>query len=456
VLYDRARIYLQAGAGGDGCVSFRREAYVPRGGPDGGDGGQGGDVVALCTASLRDLRSLRHRSTYRAANGAPGSSQQRHGASGADLVIRVPPGTVFAGVDGDLGGRRLELLRDGERQVLARGGAGGRGNKRFATPTRQAPRFAERGLPGERGWMEVQLKLLADVGLVGLPNAGKSSLLRALTAAQPKVAAYPFTTLEPVLGVLEADHRQLVIADIPGLIEGASEGAGLGDRFLAHIERTNLLVHLVELAPERSGPLQDPVGAIVAQLQTVERELAAYSPRLAELPRLIALSKADLVDEQRIAAATEAIAALGVARERIVAISSATRCGLPELVKLIFSTYVAPDQPEPAPEQPQPADALLAELLESGEPLAGGEGPLLQPKGKPVVEVEREGEGRFRLGGEAVELLSRRFDLSQPEARAYVAGRLRRWGALGALKAAGWRPGAEVVVADQPLFLEGD
>ena len=459
MLYDRARIFVAAGAGGDGCVSFRREAFVPRGGPDGGDGGRGGDVVVLCTASLRDLRALRHRRQFRAGNGAPGSSQQRHGSKGADLVLRVPPGTIFRGVDGDLAGREIELLRDGERQVLAKGGAGGRGNKRFANPKRQAPRFAERGLTGESGWVEVQLKLLADVGLVGLPNAGKSSLLRALTAAEPKVAPYPFTTLEPVLGVLERDHRQLVIADIPGLIEGASEGAGLGDQFLAHIERTNLLVHLVDLAPELSGAVEDPIEGIVAQLQTVERELAAYSPRLAGLPRLVALSKADLVDEERVAQATARLQGLGFDRERVVAISSATRQGLEELVRLIFASY-SPPAAEPAEQaEPQPpATDLVAELIASGRPLTGdgGGGQKLQPKGAPEVTVERAEEGQFRLGGEAVELLARRFDLAQPEARAYVAGRLRRWGALGALKAAGWAPGEPVLVGDQPVAIGED
>jgi len=273
MLHDRARIYVQAGAGGDGCMSFRREAHVPRGGPDGGDGGRGGDVLVVCDDSLRDLQSFKRRSHYRAGRGGHGSGSQRHGAEGQTLTIRVPPGTQIAGTDGadpqdgsdfgseaaDLIGRRWELLADGQTATIASGGGGGKGNKRFATPTRQAPRFAERGLVGEEGWLELTLKLLADVGLVGLPNAGKSSLLARLTRAAPKVASYPFTTLSPVLGVLEGDERQLIVADIPGLIEGASDGAGLGHDFLAHVERTRLLVHVLDLAPELSmGEQADP------------------------------------------------------------------------------------------------------------------------------------------------------------------------------------------------------
>ncbi|MFI5008996.1 MAG: Obg family GTPase CgtA, partial [Solirubrobacterales bacterium] len=302
MLHDRARIHIQAGAGGNGSASFRREAHVPRGGPDGGDGGRGGDVVLVCTDSLRDLQGFRRKPHHRAARGGNGEGALRHGADGEALTIRVPPGTQASGEEEDLEGRRWELLRDGQRIVIAGGGSGGRGNKRFATPTRQAPRFAERGLPGEEGWLELRLKLLADVGLVGLPNAGKSSLLARLTRAAPKVASYPFTTLEPNLGVLDNDERQLVLADIPGLIEGASEGAGLGHEFLAHIERTRLLVHVLDLAPEISGEESaDPL----ANYETIERELAAHDPRLASLPRVLALSKADLVPPER---AAEAVA----------------------------------------------------------------------------------------------------------------------------------------------------
>src|ERR687887_1035696 len=284
MLTDRAHIEVMAGRGGDGCLSFRREAHVPKGGPDGGDGGRGGDVVVLCDDSLRDLQAFRRRAHFRAGRGGHGQGALRHGADGEALIVRVPPGTQLERWDGT----RYDLVAPGQEVTLARGGAGGRGNKRFTSAVRQAPRLAERGLDGEEGVVELHLKLLADVGLVGLPNAGKSSLLSRLTRAHPKVAAYPFTTLEPVLGTLESDERQLVVADIPGLIEGASTGAGLGHDFLAHVERTGLLVHVLDLAPLDGS---DPHESFAA----IERELAEHDPRLAELPRILALSKADLV-----------------------------------------------------------------------------------------------------------------------------------------------------------------
>src|SRR3954470_19275081 len=288
MLYDKARIFVQGGGGGNGCLSFRREAHVPRGGPDGGDGGRGGEVVLLCDDSLRDLQSFKRRAHYKAPRGRHGQGALRHGADGDDLVVRVPPGTQVTGLDG----ARHDLVVPGQRAVVARAGSGGRGNKRFAGAVHQAPRFAERGLPGEEGWIELHLKLLADVGLVGLPNAGKSSLLARMTRATPKVADYPFTTLEPVLGTLEGSDRQIVVADIPGLIEGASEGAGLGHEFLAHVERTRLLVHVLDLAPLDGS---DPV----ANYATVEAELAQHGAGLARLPRVVTLSKADLVPPER-------------------------------------------------------------------------------------------------------------------------------------------------------------
>src|SRR5436305_3325445 len=284
MLHDRARIHVRAGAGGDGSASFRREAHVPKGGPDGGDAGRGGDVVLECDDSLRDLQAFHRGAHLRAERGGHGRGAQRHGAAGDDLVVGVPPGTQAVAEDGS----RWDLVRPGQRTVVARGGPGGRGNRHFAGPTRQAPRFAERGLPGQEGWLELRLKLLADVGLVGLPNAGKSSLLTRLTRARPKVADYPFTTLEPVLGTLEVGDRQLVVADISGLIEGASRGAGLGHDFLAHVERTRLLVHVLDLRPVDGS---DPV----VNHATVERELAEHDPRLAALPGVLALSKADLM-----------------------------------------------------------------------------------------------------------------------------------------------------------------
>src|SRR5256886_1247684 len=319
---DRARILVQAGRGGDGVVSFRREAHVPKGGPDGGDGGRGGDVVLVCDPSLRGLEAFRRRSQFKAKRGGHGPGAQRHGKDGGNLELKVPPGAEAVVAEE---GTRYDLVRPYQRAVIARGGAGGRGNKRFAGPTHQTPRFAERGLPGEEAWVTLQLKLLADVGLVGLPNAGKSSLLARLTRAHPKVADYPFTTLAPVLGTLEFDDRQLVIADIPGLIEGASAGAGLGHEFLAHVERTRLLVHVLDVNPlDGSDPQPN--------FSTVERELERHDPRLAALPRILALSKGDLVDLETATAAREHWQQQLGADVPVIVTSAVTHAGLDELV----------------------------------------------------------------------------------------------------------------------------
>ncbi|HEX2127094.1 MAG TPA: Obg family GTPase CgtA, partial [Thermoleophilaceae bacterium] len=290
MFHDRARIYVKGGDGGNGVVSFRREAHVPKGGPDGGDGGRGGDVVLVCDPPLRDLSAFRREAHFKARRGGHGQGSNRHGATPGPLEVAVPPGTVVEDHDR---GDRWDLLRGEQQAVVARGGSGGRGNRHFATATRQTPRFAERGLPGEERWLELRLKLLADAGLVGLPNAGKSSLLARLTRAHPKVADYPFTTVEPVLGTLERDDRQLVLADIPGLIEGASAGAGLGHEFLAHVERCRLLIHVLDLAPLDGS---DPAG----NHRTVEAELREHGHGLAELPRILCLSKADLLSASEV------------------------------------------------------------------------------------------------------------------------------------------------------------
>jgi GTP-binding protein len=420
MLYDKARIFVQGGTGGDGCLSFRREAHVPRGGPDGGDGGRGGDVVLLCDDSLRDLQSFKRKAHYKARRGAHGQGALRHGADGRDLVVRVPPGTEAV----DWARTAYDLVVPGTRVALARGGAGGRGNKRFATATRQAPRFAERGLEGEEGWVELRLKLLADVGLVGLPNAGKSSLLSRLTRAAPKVADYPFTTLEPVLGTLESDDRQLVLADIPGLIEGASEGAGLGHDFLAHVERTRLLVHVLDLAPlDGSDPVEN--------YATIERELSMHDPRLAALPRVLALSKADLVT------ADAAARAASEWRERlgedvpVVVTSSATGAGLSELSGELLRRV--PVESAPAAE-PLAAEDDLAEHR------------VFRPAADRGWRVERTGQGAFRVSGAPVERLLARFHLDNDEAMAHVERRLHRMGVVRALEAAGFEPGDDVEI----------
>jgi GTP-binding protein len=420
VLHDRAKIFVQAGAGGDGVVSFRREAHVPRGGPDGGDGGRGADVVLVCDPSLRDLQAFRYRQHHRARRGGHGEGSNRQGASPAPLEVRVPPGT--AATDSEHGAS-WELTEPGQRVVVARGGLGGRGNRHFTTPTRQAPRFAERGLPGEEGWLELRLRLLADAGLVGLPNAGKSSLLARITRAAPKVAGYPFTTLEPVLGTLEAGDRQLVVADIPGLIEGASGGAGLGHEFLAHVEKTRLLVHVLDVAPLDGS---DPV----ASHATVEAELAAHGAGLERLPRILCLSKADLVpEESAAAAAAEWRERLGDDVLEVVVTSAATGRGLDELRRAILDGV-----PE---EEPPPAGAAPVEGLARHR--------TYRPAGDGF-QVERTGAGAFRVSGGRVDRLLARHDPENDEAMRYVEDRLRGMGVIAALEAAGFEPGDDVEI----------
>jgi GTPase len=424
MLFDRAKIHVEGGRGGDGVVSFRREAHVPRGGPDGGDGGRGGDVVLVCDGQRRDLSSLGRSRHFRAGRGEHGKGKRQHGERGEDRVIPVPPGTVVRGLDGS----EAELLEDGQRRVVARGGSGGHGNKRFATSTRQAPRFAERGLEGESGEVELRLKLLADVGLVGLPNAGKSSLLARITRADPKVAEYPFTTVEPNLGTIELDDRQLVIADIPGLIEGAAEGAGLGHEFLAHLERCRQLVHLVEVTP--------PAGDPESNYRAVRGELAGYGAGLETLPEIVALSKVDLIpDEERERLVAEWRERHGDAAG-VLAISSATGAGLDELTRAIFAAL--PDE-EAAP-------------VTAGEFEA--EHRVYRPGEDEGFEVVPEGEGRFRVAGRGIELLIARHDLDNPEALDYLEGRLREIGVIAELQRVGFQPGDEVVVGEIEFELD--
>jgi GTP-binding protein len=320
---DTARIVVQAGGGGRGCMSFRREKYVPRGGPNGGDGGDGGSIYIEASRSYQTLIDQKYQQLYRARRGEHGRGKDQHGAAGQDLIIKVPLGTVVR--DADTGEILVDLVVEGQRALVARGGKGGRGNARFATPTRQAPRFAEPGTPGEVRTILLELKLIADVGLVGLPNAGKSSLLAAFSAARPKIAAYPFTTLTPNLGVVDIPpFGGFVVADIPGLIEGAAAGAGLGIRFLRHIERTRLLVHVVDVS-EAGG---DPAAA----LTTVEGELAAYNPALLRIPRIAAANKIDLPHAQGLAR----LSALCASHEmRLVPVSALAGEGIPALVEEI-------------------------------------------------------------------------------------------------------------------------
>ncbi len=308
MLIDLARIHCQAGKGGAGCISFRREKYVPKGGPDGGDGGKGGDVWLEVGPHVRTLLDCREQPHYKAIPGRPGSGNNKTGRNGDDLVILVPRGTVVK--DADSGELIADLVHEGDRFCAARGGKGGRGNARFATPTHQAPRRADPGEEGEERMVELELKLIADIGLVGLPNAGKSTLLSRISRARPKVADYPFTTLEPGLGIVALeDHRTFVVADLPGLIEGAHEGKGLGLQFLRHVERTAVLLFLIDATSE------DPPGT----LALLEREIAGYSAALAEKPRRVVLSKADLVAPEEHAGLAER---LGLPEARLISAHS--------------------------------------------------------------------------------------------------------------------------------------
>ncbi len=407
---DRARIEVASGAGGNGCVSFRREKYVPRGGPNGGDGGTGGAVILAVDKKLRTLLDFRSRHHFTAARGEHGRGKDQHGASAPDLVVHVPPGTVVR--DAESGDVIADLLTPGDRVVLCRGGRGGRGNARFAGPTRQAPRFAEKGEPGTRRVLDLELKVIADVGLVGLPNAGKSSLIAAASAARPKIADYPFTTLEPNLGVVRRNETDFVMADIPGLIEGAHRGAGLGHEFLRHVERTRLLVHVVD------GAASDPAD----DFRTVDRELALHDPGLALRPRLVAVNKIDVT--------TEHVAELRAAtRWPVFPISAVTHAGLDELLDAIVRELAKIPPPEPE-----------VAVIRAGE---------------ERWHIARDGDGLTVVGGPFATWVAM-TDLDNHEGAEYLAKRLRGAGLPKALMAAGASDGALVRIGEAEFRLDGD
>ena len=327
---DEAIIQVEAGKGGNGCVSFRREKFIPKGGPDGGDGGDGGSVYLIADADLNTLVDFRHQRRYRAENGEPGRGRNCSGKKGADCLIRVPVGTEVYDIDtGELLG---DLTRPGERLCVAKGGRHGIGNTHFKSSTNRAPRQSTPGTPGERRQLRLELKLLADVGLLGLPNAGKSTLIRVLSAARPKVADYPFTTLHPQLGVVRVEaHRSFVMADIPGLIEGAAEGAGLGHRFLRHVQRTRLLLHLVDIAPEDGS---DPAESV----RIIERELERFDPGLLQRPRWLVLNKTDLLDEDQLQKRAQTIATDLEWKAPLFLISAATGEGTRALAQAVMNS----------------------------------------------------------------------------------------------------------------------
>jgi GTP-binding protein len=419
---DRVKIWIHAGDGGAGAATFRREAHVPRGGPDGGDGGRGGSVYLRVDPGLTTLRDFQYRHHFKAEPGGRGERAKRHGKAGGDLHLTVPPGTAV--FDDTTDALLADLVATGQEAMVGRGGRGGLGNVHFATATHRTPKHAQKGEPGEERWLRLELRLIADIGLVGLPNAGKSTLLAALTAARPKIAAYPFTTLEPNLGVMElaeGDERRPSIADVPGLIEGASQGAGLGHAFLRHVERTRVLVHVID------GASRDPEW----DYGVIRDELAAHDPALLEKPLLVAFNKLDL------AAAGDAWPAFRRARERdgttAVAVSAETGAGLADL------------------------RAQLAELLPSIEELA--EPP--EPSGvvvhrldtmRDTFAVSRDADGAFRIRGRRIERIAVQTDFEVDESAARFQRDLIRMGIDANLRREGIVPGDTVRIG--PVELE--
>ena len=412
---DEAHLNVRGGDGGAGAVSFRREAHVPLGGPDGGDGGKGVDLWLYADREVASLLAFRDRPHRRAASGAHGTGGARHGASGNDLRVAVPQGTVIKDAEGNL---LADLVSEGDAWLAARGGRGGRGNARFLSNRRRAPSFAEQGEEGEDQWLYLELKLMADVALVGFPNAGKSTLISRVSAAKPKIADYPFTTLVPHLGVVVVDGLELIMADIPGLIEGASEGRGLGFQFLRHIERARALLVLVDLSPAQPVPPDE-------QERVLLDELGRYRPELLERPRLVVGTKADAAPE-------------GLAWEGL-RISAVTGAGVPDLLHRVGALVSEARASQPSPE-----------IYVVHRP---------EPEG---VHIERDDDGAYVVVGKVAERAVAVNDLTNLDALAYVQNRLKRLGVDRALARAGARPGDTVRVgemtfeyADQEIEVRG-
>ena len=407
---DLVQVNLRGGDGGAGCVAFRREAHVPKGGPDGGDGGSGGDIYVQADRNVASLLAYRDHPHRRAPSGTHGGGARKHGARGDDLVVHVPEGTQVKSRDGEL---LADLVRHGDRYLAARGGRGGRGNARFLSNARRAPSFAEQGEYGEEHWLRFEVKLLADAALVGFPNAGKSTLISAVSAAKPKIADYPFTTLEPNLGVVRFRDHEYVLADIPGLIEGAAEGKGLGHQFLRHVERARALVILLDLAAVDGTSPEE-------QERVLLRELGDYQPELLERPRLVLGSKAD-------------VATTDFERPDVLRISAVARQGLDEFLGRLGNLV---DEARDA--EPEPEPFVVLRPAEEG------------------FAVVRDDDGTFRVTGRAAERVVAMADLTNIEAMEYVQQRLRKMGVDRALHRAGAQEGDLVRIGPVELdYVEG-
>ena len=422
---DRVKIFVKAGDGGGGALSFRREKYVPRGGPDGGNGGRGGNVVLEVSRQLNSLQDYRFRHHFAAVRGGRGGGSRRHGKDAADIVLQVPPGTL---VKDEEGKTLADLVADRQRLVVALAGRGGRGNASFKTSTRQTPRFAELGEPGESRWLWLELKLIADAGLVGLPNAGKSTLLSAASAARPKIADYPFTTLDPVLGVVElADDASFVMADLPGLIEGAHAGAGLGLQFLRHVERTRAMIHVIDAAAGDRERLWN-------DYQQVRTELKKYNAALARRPQLIALNKMDAVTEpSEVLAFRQRLVKL---RRRSFPISAVTGEGVQELLWATYRTLER--RRDKAAPEPLPALKVYR-----------------GPSTAEPFSIEAV-DGGFRVSGNQLERLLAMTDMTNPEGLAHFQRMLDRWGLNDALARHGARGGETVRISDVEFLYDPD
>jgi GTP-binding protein len=422
---DEAVIHVKAGNGGNGCVAFRREKFVPRGGPAGGDGGRGGHVILLADPSVKTLVDLHLQRTYKAENGQHGQGSNKHGADGKDLVIRVPVGTVV--YDAETGELIADLVKAGQRVIVARGGRGGRGNAAFATPTRQTPVFAELGEPGEERTLRLELKLLADVGIIGYPNVGKSTLISRISAARPKIADYPFTTLVPNLGTVRVDNFSFVVADLPGLIEGAHRGVGLGHQFLRHAERTSLLLHMVDIAAVEG---RDPI----CDFETINEELRLYNPELAKKPQIVVANKMDLPNAHE-----NLRRCLPYWRERgyeVFAISALTGEGIEPLVYRMAELVKAMQPTAPLPEASE--EVIVAPPKRTEAPLT----------------IERLDEETWLVQGGEVERLTRLINASHPQALAEIKERLLRHGIWKAIRKAGAKAGDRIIVNGLELTMD--